>query len=228
LSEKESLLDWFGKRRESVVMKGIRDHAQKIADTTSELNRAAVALCKEDNERALEAIKRMILSEKEADNLEIFITEELSKGDLEAKEREDLMHLIRRMDYVADWAKEAGMNMQLVIEAKVVIPVMLWNKYCAMSHELEKAAKQLKNSIDSLGIDADAVIKYEREVELQEHIMDDMYFSTKKDILFADIDPKAIFLMRDILHGIENSGDKCKDAADIIHIILISQRHKAR
>ena len=120
------------------------------------------------------------------------------------------------------------MNMQLVIEAKVVIPVTLWNKYCAMSHELEKAAKQLKNSIDNLGIDADAVIKYEREVELQEHIMDDMYFSTKKDILFADIDPKAIFLMRDILHGIENSGDKCKDAADIIHIVLISQRHKAR
>lgn len=228
MSEAGSLLEWFGKRRESVVMKGIRDHAQKVADTTTELNRVLMALCKEDKERALDAIKREMLSEKEADNLEDVITSELSKGDLEAKEREDLMHLIRRMDYVADWAKEAGMNLQLVIEAKVNVPVTLWNKYCAMTAELEKAAKQLKMSIDNLGVDEDLVIKYERGVEIQEHILDEMYFSTKKEIFFADIDPKAIYLMRDILHGIENSADKCKDAADIIHILVIAQRHKAR
>ena len=50
------------------------------------------------------------------------ISEELSKGDLEAKEREDLMHLTQNMDNVADWAKEAGMNLQLIIEAKVSVP----------------------------------------------------------------------------------------------------------
>jgi len=209
-------------------MQSIRDHAQKVADTTTELDRVFNALCKGDKERALDAIKREMFSEKEADILEAKITEELSKGDMEAKEREDLMHLIRRMDYVADWAKEAGMNLQLVIEANVNVPLTLWNKYQAMTVELDKAAKELKLCIDNLGVDEEAAMRYERGVEVQEHILDEMYFSTKKEIFFADIDPKAIYLMRDILHGIENSADKCKDAADIIHILIIAQRQKAK
>ena len=228
MSEKVSLLDWFGKRRESVVMKGMREHAQKISDTITELNRAVVAMTRGEKEKALDAIKRVVLSEKEADRLEAMITEELSKGDLESKEREDLMHLIRRMDYVADWAKEASLNLQLVVEANVQVPVTLWVKYSDMTAELEKSAKALKTTIDNLGVDEEAVIKYERTVIIQEHILDEMYFSTKKEILFADIDPKAIYLMRDILHDIENSSDKCKDAAYMMHIILISQKHKAR
>jgi len=228
LNEGGSLLEWFSKRRESVVMQSIRDHAQKVADTTTELDRVFNALCKGDKERALDAIKREMFSEKEADILEAKITEELSKGDMEAKEREDLMHLIRRMDYVADWAKEAGMNLQLVIEANVNVPLTLWNKYQAMTVELDKAAKELKLCIDNLGVDEEAAMRYERGVEVQEHILDEMYFSTKKEIFFADIDPKAIYLMRDILHGIENSADKCKDAADIIHILIIAQRQKAK
>jgi uncharacterized protein Yka (UPF0111/DUF47 family) len=78
-------------------------------------------------------------------------------------------------------------------------------------------------------VDAEAVIRYERGVEESEHMLDEMYFSTKKEIFLAsELDPRAIYLMRDLLHGIENSADSCKDAADILHILVISQRHKAR
>jgi len=228
LSEKGSLLEWFDKRRESVVMSGMRDHAQKVADTITELNRAVMALCRAERERALDAIKRIVLSEKEADRLEDMITEELSKGDLESKEREDLMHLIRRMDYVADWAKEAGMNLQLIIEANIEVPITLWTMYSGMTQELEKATKALKTSIDNLGVDEEAVIKYEKSVAVQEHILDEMYFSTKKEIFFSNIDPKAIYLLRDTLHDIENSSDKTKHAAAMIRIIMVAQKHKAR
>lgn len=228
MSEKENLLEWFGKRRESVVMSLLREHVQKVADTITELNRSVLALCKTDRNTALDALKRSALSEKEADSLEDRITEELSKGDLASKEREDMMHLIRRLDFAADWAKEAGMNIQLVIEANVDVPVTLWNKYCAMTQELEKAAKLLKSCIDNLGVDEEAVVKYGRGIKVQEHILDDLYFSTKKEIFFSSIDPKAIYLMRDILHCLENSSDKCNDAADIIRLLMVSQRHKAR
>ncbi len=225
---KGTLLDWFKVRRESVIMNGVRNHAQKIGDTVSELNRAMIALTESDKERALDAIKRLIYSEKEADKMEEMISEELSKGDLEAKEREDLMHLTQNMDDVADWAKEAGMNLQLVIEANVSVPLSMWKKYAEMTRELDFSAKQLRNCVDSLGVNNDAVINYGRAVGISEHKLDDMYFSTKKEILFAELDPRAIFLMRDLLHGIENSADSCKDSTDIIHILVVSQIHKAR
>ena len=225
---KTNLLEWFGKRRESVVTKGMRDHAQKVGDTLSELNRAMNAMTLGERDRAMEAIRRLLLSEKEADNIEDMMTGELSKGDLEIRQREDLMHLVRRLDYVADWAKEAGMNLQLILEANVEVPVSLWRKYLAMTQELERAGKELKASIDALGVDADEVLKHERNVDVLEHILDEMYFSTKKEIFFAQMDVRAIYIMRDLLHSIENSADKCKDAADILHILVISSEHRSR
>ena len=186
-------------------------------------------MVKGDETSALDAIKRLILSEKEADQTEEMISEELSKGDMEPKEREDLMHLIRRMDYVADWAKEAGMNLQLIIEAKIKIPSQVWMRYAEMTAELEKATKSLRMSIDALGVDMDAVISYERSVKVSEHMLDDMYFNLKKEIFTSrDLDPRALYLLRDLLHGIENSADKCEDSADILHILVISQKHKAQ
>jgi predicted phosphate transport protein (TIGR00153 family) len=229
LSEnKGNLLEWFGKRRESVVTKGMRDHAQKVGDTLSELNRAMNAMTLNERDRAMDAIRRLLLSEKEADNIEDMMTGELSKGDLEARQREDLMHLVRRLDYVADWAKEAGMNLQLILEANVEVPVSLWKKYLAMTQELERAGKELKMSIDALGVNAEEVLKHERNVDVLEHILDEMYFNTKKEIFFAQMDVRAIYIMRDLLHSIENSADKCKDAADILHILVVSSEMRQR
>jgi predicted phosphate transport protein (TIGR00153 family) len=221
-------LEWFGIRRESVVMNGIRDHVRAVGDAVSELNKAVTALCGADRPKASEAIGRMLLSEKEADNIEERISEELSKGDMEPKEREDLLRLVRRMDYIADWSKEAGMNLQLILEAEVKVPVELWSHYHEMTIELEKAAKELRASIENLGVNHEMANKHSREVERLEHVLDEMYFTTKKAILFSDIDPRAVFLLRDMLHGIENSADSCKDVADIIHILLISDTHKMR
>jgi predicted phosphate transport protein (TIGR00153 family) len=221
-------MEWFGKRREDVVMKGIRDHVRAVGDAVSELNRAVTALCNEDKEKAMDALGRMLLSEKEADNIEIRISEELSKGDMEAKEREDLMRLVRRMDYIADWSKESGMNLQLLLEANVKVSVKLWSHYHDMTVELEKATKELRAAIENLGVNHEMAQKHSREVERLEHVLDELYFVTKKNILFSDTDPRAVFILRDMLHGIENSADSCKDVADIIHILLTSEAHKAK
>lgn len=228
MSERRSLLEWFGKRRESMVIRGLRDHVLAVGDSTAELNKAVTALCNMDSEKAMEALNRMLLSEKEADNIEERISVELSKGDMEPKERESLMRLVRRMDFIADWSKESGMNLQLILEAKVKVPVSLWSRYHEMTIELERTTKELRASIEQLGVNEELADKHSREVERLEHVLDDLYFVTKKEILFSDIDPRAVFLLRDMLHGIENAADSCKDVADIIHILLTSEAQSVR
>ncbi len=228
MNERKSLLDWFEARRESVIMGGIKAHARAVHDTVAELNRAVNHLCKGQKDKALESMKRLLVEEKEADKDEQFITEELSKGELESKERGDLLRLVRKMDSIADWSKESAMNLQLLLEANVQVPADLWQRYCRMTDTLEKAATELRISLDYLGLNNDEAAKHEREVERLEHALDDMYFATKKEILFANIDPKAVFLLRDMLHGIENSADSCKDVADMIHILITSELHMMR
>lgn len=204
-------------------MTQLRRHALKVYDTISDLDEAMKSMCRERGTEAKEAIQRILISEKEADNLEKNISEELSKGDLDSRQREDLLHLIRRMDYTADWAKEAAMNLNLIVEAGVHVPVSLWRYYCSMSANLKKAAYHLHQAVENLGKDREAVLMNWEKVEELEHELDEQYFHTKKEILLADMDPRAIFLMRDLLHGMENSADSCKDAADTIHIFVTAE-----
>lgn len=228
MSERTSLLEWFYSRRESVVSRDMRGHAQYVGDTIFEFNRAMSSLCQEDKEKAIDALKRSFLAEKAADAREQSLSEELSRGDLEEKNREDLLHLVRRMDYAADWCKEAGMNLQLVLELGIPVPSNIWNKFCIMTRELERMARGLKVCVDNLGMNNDLVIKTRREIEESEHIMDEMYFMMKKEFFMSNMDARALYLMRDLLHGIENSADNFKDSADMIHIIIVSQRDRPR
>jgi len=82
LNERRSLMEWFGKRREALVIRGLKDHVRAVGDATAELYKAVTALCNSDTEKAVEAVNRMLLSEKEADTIEERVSMELSKGDM--------------------------------------------------------------------------------------------------------------------------------------------------
>ncbi|MDD1771439.1 MAG: DUF47 family protein [Methanomassiliicoccales archaeon] len=228
MSDKASLLEWFYSRRESVVSKELREHAQDVGDTVIEYNRAMSAMCQGEKGQALDALKRSFLSEKGADFHEQAFSEEMARGDMDEKNREYLLHLIRRMDYAADWCKESGMNMQLVLELDIFVPSNIWNKFCIMTRELERMGKALKVCVDNLGVNNDLVIRTRKEIEESEHVMDELYFMMKKEFFVSNLDAKSIYLMRDMLHGIENSADNFKDSADLLHILIVSQRDKPR
>lgn len=211
-----------------MVSRDMRGHAQDVGDTIIEFNRAMSSLCQGEKEMALDALKRSFLAEKAADAREQSLAEELSRGDLEEKNREDLLHLVRRMDYAADWCKEAGMNLQMIVEIGIPVPSTIWNKFCIMTRELERMAKSLKVCVDNLGVNNDLSIKAQKEIEESEHIMDELYFTMKKEFFMSSMDARALYLMRDLLHGIENSADAFKDSADIIHILIVAQRDRPR
>ncbi len=97
-----------------------------------------------------------------------------------------------------------------------------------MTNELETAAKEVKLALDYVGLNNEEALKHCDIIERQEHRLDEMYFTTKKEILFSDTDPRAVFLLRDMLHGIENSSDSSKDVADAIRIMIASEAMKSR
>ena len=49
-----------------------------------------------------------------------------------------------------------------------------------------------------------------------------MYYSVKKEIIMKGGEVGAIFLLRDLLHCIENGADATKDASDVLHIFSIA------
>ncbi len=226
MNDDKLLVDWFGRRKQSIVMKGIRSHASKVLATLSELDIAISAAGSGNEKEASAALDRLLLSEREADNLEKMISEELSKGDLNPRQREDLLDLIREMDRAADWAKEACMNLRLLLEAGIEVSEEIWDQLKEMTRILTDIGKQLKGSIDSLGGDHSKIISYGKEVGRLEEVLDDKYFQVKKHVIDGKLESRGLILVKDILNSIENAADNCEDAGDIIHIIHFAEQHE--
>jgi len=216
---------WFAKRRESNVMDGVKEHILKVQDTCEEMENAVSAIIAKDLNGARQAIGRLYNDEKAADNIEIRLNRDLSIGDLPAKEREDLMHMVKRIDHIADWAKSAVRNIEIIIDAKIDVPEKIWKNIQHLGQRVAAAAKEVKLCMDYLGSDHDKFLEHQRIVESIEHEIDDLYFAVKKDLMMSmSIDPRVMFVMRDIIHGLENAADNCKEAVDLMHIIMTANR----
>ncbi len=223
MSEK-ALLGWFSRRRESVIASKTIDHVLKIVDTCVELDKAIGAVISDNRSGAIDALHRLMMRENEADTIERELFNELSRGELNPKDREDLMHLVKRMDLVADWAKVGGRNLQILIEIELHIPTDVWAEFKEISKNMVDCARSLAKTVEAFGEDADRVIKWARETNRIEHVIDDLYYRTKKAMVKSTADPRVVILLNDFLEGMENASDFCKDAADIFSILVLGGR----
>ena len=216
---------WFAKRRESNVMDGVKEHILKVLDACEEMDKVIFAVLEKDDNSAKQAIERLYKDEKAADNIEVRLNEDLAIGDLEPKEREDLMHLVKRVDHIANWVKTAARNIDVIIEAEIEVPEKVWKNIQHLSHRVTAAAKEVKLCMDYLGEDNEKFIEHQRNVEKIEHEIDDLYFEVKKNLMMSmSLDPRVMFVMRDIIHSLENAADNCKESADLMHILMTASK----
>ncbi len=216
----KALSSWFRKRRESSVLDAAKDHLLRILDTAREMDNAIKCAHAGNAADALAAIERVGVAEKVADNIEIRMEEELAKGDIPSKEREDIMHLVKRLDHIADWIKSASKNLQIIIEAKMAVSPEIWGKYRTITLKSVSATTALKAMLDSMGTSHSDVVRYATDIDRLEHEVDDDYFALKKDLMTSDLDPRVLFVLRDLLHALENSLDDVKTSSELIHIII--------
>jgi len=98
---------WFGDRRTKDVLEMVRKHLELTINAVQELyNMVCIACEKPSNKDSL--YQKISDIEMEADQLRRTMVTELTTKDIFPTEREDLMELVRAVDWVADWAREAG------------------------------------------------------------------------------------------------------------------------
>jgi predicted phosphate transport protein (TIGR00153 family) len=214
------MLGWFRRRRESEAMRQTREHAKKVEDALVELDKAMADMIAGKRDQALEAIKRLDLNEKAADNIEDNIFEEISKGDMDPSARGDMMRLIRRIDSSADWAKAASRNLDVLIEHRVHIRPRLWMNFKEVTKLIVDAGRALRGSLEALGRNDAGVLRGRKEVDRLERRVDDLYYDLKKDMLKVVDDPKAVVILNDFLTALENAADSCAAAAEMLFIMV--------
>jgi predicted phosphate transport protein (TIGR00153 family) len=223
LNEK-GLSAWFVRRRESIAARHIREHVTKVIDTAVDLDNALAAALDNHRVAVLDALKTVYMDEKAADNMEVTLFEDLSKGELDAKQREGLMRLVRRIDDVSDYVKQAALNLEILLEWKRTVPREFWYLYKEMSKSLVDQTRALRAAVEAFGRDDEEVLRHGEEVRRLENVIDSTYFELLKKLIRSAPDPRAMVVLSDLLGAIETASDRAKDAADMLFILVMANR----
>ncbi|HJW65343.1 MAG TPA: DUF47 family protein [Candidatus Bathyarchaeia archaeon] len=214
---------WFNQRRKSKVLE-LADRQLALAiETVNELENAIAAASKKEIGDAKKQIERLFTTEEEIDSLRRTIFEESTRGSLPLNDREDLMHLVKRLDVMADHVKDSGRSVLLLLE--VNIPKELWNAYEEMAKDLVECAKVLKSSIEKLGTDPAEARLLSMKVDDVEKKADEKYLKIKGLLLKSDKDvtPPMLLLLKDMVESMEQVADTCDDTADYVRILTITK-----
>jgi predicted phosphate transport protein (TIGR00153 family) len=191
--------DWFEQRRKTRGLELAHDQITKAFDTVTWLHKATKSFSEKNFKETKKYIENLYKTEEGVDQLRTDVFMELSKGAaLVADYREDLLHLVKRLDTLADHTKDAARCLEMLSEAE--IPQELCDKTVFMTSKLVETVGEI------------------------EHAIDIEYLKTKS--LFVkygvNINCGAMVIFDDLIEFIEQAADMCADTAD--YIIVLSSR----
>lgn len=212
---------WFAQRRKTKLLELAYRQITLSIDTVTDLDKAMNAVLSNKNEEAKESIERLFVTEVEIDNLRRAVFEEATKGNLPPKEREDLLHLVKRLDVLADHVKDSARNVLILLDEKV--PGEIWSSYTNITEDLVKCATTLRKALEKLGVNPAKAMELAKEVDVIEGRVDDKYLKAKWLLLQQkELKTPTIIVLKDLLDLLEQIADTCCDTADYIRVLTVS------
>jgi predicted phosphate transport protein (TIGR00153 family) len=215
--------DWFEKRRRTKGLELAHEQITKAFDTVTWLHKAMKSFSEGKIKETQNYVDNLYKAEEEVDKLRTDVFMELSKGAaLVADYREDLLHLVKRLDTLADHTKDAARCLEMLGEAK--IPEELCAKTVVMTSKLVETAQTLRSSIEKISFNPSEAIEMAKKVGEIEHDLDVEYLKAKT--LFVKYGEKVncgvMVIFDDLIEFIEHAADMCADTAD--YIVVLSSR----
>ena len=216
------LFGWIAPKRGEDVLKMVEDHLELTRNAVSSLYRLVESVSEErDNTKQLyDSVSDL---EMEADDLRRKMVDELTKGEMFPEERQDLMELVRAVDWIADWSKEAGRIL-------IIIP------FQKAPEEMKKAAQDMcRANLDCVSILAKCIhelhsnnpkeaINLANQVELLEEELDELYSIARGHLAtmeFPEFSTGALILLNMFLDALETVADWCENSADIVRAVAV-------
>ncbi|MDQ1279956.1 MAG: uncharacterized protein QG670_1218 [Thermoproteota archaeon] len=217
------LLVWFEKRRMTKTLSLAQQQIFKAIHTVNELRDAVIAFSKNEKKDAEAAIQRLFAHEEEIDALRRLVFEELTKGDLPTKYREDLKGLMLRLDTMADHVKDSARSITVLLDVKV--PKEILDELVEMAENLKESTITLGECIEMLGKDPKRTIELADKVDSYEEKVDEGYVKVKSLLLKGskNIDVAVLMELRDLIYYLEHTADDCEDTADYIRVLAATE-----
>ena len=217
----ERLLRWFGDRRNETVLEMTHEHLELTTKAVRKLYEMVQDVA-DNPEKKKEYYETISMHEMDADRIRRAMVTELSNRELYASERDDLMELVRAVDWVADWAREASRI--LVVIPFEILPEDFRKAVENMCLENYSCVKVLGECIHELSNNPRKSLELADEVEMFEEDLDDLYAVARGHFVELDdvgMTRGAMILLNEFMDAVETVADWCENTADIARAIAI-------
>lgn len=215
-----------------ILPEQIIDLLEEYADKLSDLTNTFLESIKLMNEiRVGEARKRLrdaMRLESEADKIRRKIIDLLEESRIDPGFKEDFFHLIKRIDAVADWIKEAARELIIIPYLEVPQPIregieQLIDKVVELT---EKVNDAIKHTLHGEYNDA---VKLIGDIEELEEEADQINVENRGKLLeySEQIKPFTLaILIHDLNQDLEEAADSCEAVGDYLRALIVSWRRK--
>ena len=213
-----SWFDLFRKEQETTNILAQKQITKAIA-TVTELKNIMVAFSEGKNSEVEEHIENLFENEAEIDDIRRTILNELTKQKLPSKYRQNVIHIIKCLDVLADHVKDSARNIKVLLNTK--IPKEILDVNVRIVDALVQAAVFLSTAIEMIGVNPPQSLEFSKKVDVQEHIVDEEYLKVKALFLkYTDeVDVATLLVLKDLLECLEKLADTCADTADYIRVL---------
>jgi predicted phosphate transport protein (TIGR00153 family) len=213
-----SWFDLFRKEQETTTILAQKQITKAIA-TVTELEHIMVAFSEGKTSEAEEHIEHLFENEAEIDEIRRTILNELTKQKLPSKYRQNVIHIIKCLDVLADHVKDSARNIKILLNSK--IPKEILDVNVRIADALVQAAVFLSTAIEMIGVNPPQSLEFSKKVDVQEHIVDEEYLKVKALFLkYTDkVDMATLLVLKDLLECLEKIADTCADTADYIRVL---------
>jgi predicted phosphate transport protein (TIGR00153 family) len=214
------LIKWFEKRRETKALTMIQQHLAITTSIVEDLEKAVKAAVNGDSKELLVCVKRIANGEKEADSLRRKVMDEVSKGELPPTAREDIMHLVKRVDMVADWSRESTR----VLKATPMehVPSSIKKEFLEMAKGVKECAVLLQKCINKIMTKPEEALQAADAVEREEEKVDDLHEEARTMLGKENLQRAGVaVLVGQLFEAMEMIADACEDACDQVRVIMV-------
>lgn len=197
----------------------------KAIDTVNELERTISAFREGNREEAERHIEKLFKEEVEIDELRRAVYEELTKGELPTKYREDLKSLVERLDRMADFVKDSARGIKILIEAETTVPKEIMDLNLRIAKNLVECTRYLNMSIETLGSNPLQAKEYTLKVDACEGIIDEEHMNLKITLIkkAKEVNAPTLIVLKDLVDSMEQAADMCDDTADYVRNLATAE-----
>lgn len=216
------LFRWFAPKRAEKIFEMLENHLELTKNCVSDLYRMVEATSKGEIPQSKDFYKSLSEMEIKADGLRRELVDELTRSELFPEERDDLMELVRAVDWVADWSREAGRILSIIPFERA--PEEMKEVAVNMCREDINCVTALAECVRALPEDPRKALDLANRVEMLEEDMDELYGIARRHLVALEttaFNVGSLILLNEFLDALETVADWCENTADIVRAVAL-------